>query len=343
MNILIVKTSSFGDIIQTFGLLEYLHNKFKNVSIDWVVKEKCSHLVSSHPLVRNVISFKSIFNISFLKKLRSFDYDIVFDLQSNTKSGIITFFSKSKNKVGFDLKSSSEWPNILFTNKKIRIDNSKNIRIQYLNFIKEYFKDSESFNSEGINLKNINLKMTNDEKERLLKQLSKIKSLDKINILVSPHSRWENKKLNDSVLIEFLKMISKKYNVFFLFLYGDEKEKKISEKISSNFYKNSILLDKLTLPMLQHLIDEIDLVISYDSSPLHLCYKTPSFSIFGPSNKEIYKPIGDAHLSIQGKCPYGEVFVKRCSFLRTCKNPGCMWNFKSDELFSKCSFLLEKL
>ena len=35
--ILIVKTSSIGDVVQTFLAVEYLKQKFPNSRIDWVV------------------------------------------------------------------------------------------------------------------------------------------------------------------------------------------------------------------------------------------------------------------------------------------------------------------
>ena len=37
---LIVKTSSLGDIIQAFDVLNYLHRKFPDASIDWIVEER---------------------------------------------------------------------------------------------------------------------------------------------------------------------------------------------------------------------------------------------------------------------------------------------------------------
>lgn len=323
MRILIVKTSSYGDIIQTFFVLEYLFKKYPEAKIDWLVGERAKDLVSSHPLVKKVISFTNIFNSSFIKKLREKKYDIIFDLQGNMKSGILTFLSRGKKKVGFDIFSCAELGNIFFTNKRYKIDKKKNIRLQYLDLVKKFFKDFE----ENI-LEDRSLKISLKDKiflDKILNQKGK-------KIFVSLHSKWKNKRLKDTVLEKFLEKISKKYNVFYFFTYFNEKEKKISEKFFRKFSKNSCLLDKISLAKVQYLINNVDLVISYDSCLLHFCTKTSSFSIFGPSKKDVYKPIGEHHIGVFGNCPFGKKFSKRCSSLRNCKDNKCM-DFSEEKLF----------
>jgi heptosyltransferase-1 len=83
MKVLIVKTSSLGDIIQSFGVLDYLHNKFPGVEVDWVVESSLQSIVSAHPLVHKAIPVdtKSIRKkwsgiVAAIKTLREQQYDL---------------------------------------------------------------------------------------------------------------------------------------------------------------------------------------------------------------------------------------------------------------------------
>ena len=137
MNILIVKTSSIGDIIQAFPVLQYLKIRFPEASIDWVVEKEYQELVQAHPLVRRAIPFgsrlwrkkplsswKSIWG--FFKSLRQESYDLLFDLQGNIKSSFITANSRAREKVGLGWKSVPELPNF-FTTRKLTIEANLNI------------------------------------------------------------------------------------------------------------------------------------------------------------------------------------------------------------------------
>src|SRR3989344_3286320 len=144
LQILIIKTSSLGDIIQAFPILNALLRRFPRASIDWVVEEALAPLVSAHPLVRKTIPFniqglkknglrasawKSLW--SSLRELRRDRYDLVFDLQANTKSGLLTALARACAKVGFGPKSVREWPNLLATNVRFDIPRQLNIRLQH--------------------------------------------------------------------------------------------------------------------------------------------------------------------------------------------------------------------
>src|SRR3990167_7437493 len=59
LQILIIKTSSLGDIIQALYVLDYLHAKFSNVAIDWVIENSFQMIVASHPLIRSAIPIET--------------------------------------------------------------------------------------------------------------------------------------------------------------------------------------------------------------------------------------------------------------------------------------------
>lgn len=339
-SILIVKTSSLGDIIQAFNVLDDLKNRFPKVSIDWAVEAKFYPVVSSHPLVRRAIPLeikgkKNIF--PGLRNLRKERYDLVFDLQGNTKSGVITMLSRAKKKVGFGLKTVREWPNILATNVRFEISKEKNIRLFYLELIEKFFTVQSSKDFEGVRFK-----VTEEEKSQVDQIVAKVPGEKKI--MVCPGSKWPNKQLKKETFLTFLQKIEEEYRASFLLVWGSAEEKELAKFLSKHL-KVSYVVDKLPINMWQNLMNETDLVIAVDSSALHLCGTTlaPSFSVFGPTSFETFKPIGSRHTGLQGRCPYGQVFVKQCPLLRSCMTGACMKDLKVVELFqafqNQCDFL----
>lgn len=339
-SILIVKTSSLGDIVQSFHVLNDLHRRFPKALIDWAVETSFSPIVAAHPLVRKAISLdiKKRANLwSAYKELRRENYDLIFDLQGNCKSGAITLLARGKVKVGYDFRSVREWPNILATNVRFSVSKQKNIRLYYLELIDRYFQKPSSKEMEGIRFN-----IEPEEKRKISQILAQVPN--RLKIMVCPGSKWVNKQMKTDTLTQFLQMIEQQYGASFLLIWGDEGEKILCEGLVKQL-KSAFIVEKLALPTWQNLMNEVDLVIGVDSSALHLCgtSSTPSFSVFGPTSSEVFKPMGQRHFAFQGTCPYGKTFEKQCPILRTCPTGACIRELKAEELFqafqNQCAFL----
>lgn len=335
--ILIVKTSSLGDIIQAFYVLGPLRDLFPEGEIHWVVESRFASMVSSHPLIDRTISLdigrkKNLWDS--MQTLRRECYDFVFDLQGNCKSGLITACCRGKVKIGYDLFTAREWPNVLATHIRFHISKKQNIRFYYLELIQRYFNKRFEKKIEAVELRG-----SGDEKKVAQLLLS---SVPGFRILVCPGSKWSNKQLKKETWIHFLQKIEKSYDVFFLFSWGSEEEKVLCESIAKELQRAS-LVEKLSFSTWQNLMHRVDLVMAVDSSALHLCgtTQTPSFSIFGPTSSDAFKPIGAKHIAFQGVCPYGRVFDKQCPILRNCPTGACVREINPDNLF-KC-FQLHKI
>lgn len=338
--ILIIKTSSLGDIVQSFIVLDDLKRRFPNAKIDWALEATFAPIVASHPLVSKTIALdiKGKSHLwQGLKKLREEKYDLVFDLQANCKSGVITWLAKGKIKVGYSFDSVREWPNILATHKRFSVSRQQNIRLFYLELIEKYFQSSLSREATGVRFN-----IENEEKQKIQNILQEIPQ--KPRIMVCPGSKWVNKQLKSETFAQFLQKVEKFCGASFLFIWGSESEKNECQNLAKQLQR-AYTSEKLALPTWQNLMNEVDLVIAVDSSALHLCAttSTPSFSIFGPTSSHIFKPIGEKHFSLQGTCPYGRTFEKQCPVLRSCPTGACIRDLKAESLFqafqSQCGFL----
>ena len=108
MKVLLVKTSSMGDIIHSFPAVTDAVLANKNIEIDWAVEEAFADLPRMHPHVRQVIpcairrwrkhpleTWRNGEWAQFKKTINSENYDCVIDAQGLIKSAFVS--SKVKN------------------------------------------------------------------------------------------------------------------------------------------------------------------------------------------------------------------------------------------------------
>ena len=102
MRILLVKTSSLGDVIHNLPVVTDLLAQFPDASIDWCVEESFAEIPRLHPGVHKVIPVavrrwrKSLTSLAtwrqigeFRRKLGNDEYDVILDTQGLVKSAVI--------------------------------------------------------------------------------------------------------------------------------------------------------------------------------------------------------------------------------------------------------------
>ena len=95
MKILIIRFSSFGDVLLTTPVIRKIKEKYPDSEIDFIVYEGFSEAVSLNPEIRNLILFdrkkskdKKYVN-EVIENLKKEKYDFVIDLHSKILSRII--------------------------------------------------------------------------------------------------------------------------------------------------------------------------------------------------------------------------------------------------------------
>ncbi|MBP9840967.1 MAG: glycosyltransferase family 9 protein [Simkaniaceae bacterium] len=305
--ILIVKTSSLGDIFHTLPLLPYLRQD----EVDWIVKPQFKGAVE-----------RLVHECYTVDDLPKKGYDIAIDLQGNCRSLGIMMRIKAADKVGFGRRSIPEWPSLLATSRRFEVDLTRPITEQYLSLLQQAIPLSESAGDEKITYP-----LTLEEEEEVKCILS---DLSFPVTMVCPLSTWENKQLDPVALVQLLKQ---KQGPFLFVMKG----KPLLAEALCRAFPGSKWVGELKIPVWQRLIENMALVISADSSALHLAAltETPTLSFFGPSSSEIYAPQGKRHKTIQGFCPYGQSFVKRCKKLRTCPTGACLKALSPQQILEK--------
>lgn len=343
MRILIIKTSALGDIVQAFSVLGFIKKNYPDAQVDWVVELPFLELVQSHPDIHRALSINSkkwrsrLFSKenrkeyrAFFQGLRTTVYDLILDLQGNIKSGLVMAFAKSSLKVGFGMSTVPEWPNVLASNRRYNPPLGFNIREDYLFLVRNALGNFSSFESGPVKLN-----LTEQESRRRTNLLELFSTINGLKVMVFPGSNWPNKQLSLTTLKNFLHLIESKLEVYYFFMWGTKEEEVLVKELALDFSLNSTVIDKLSLPLLQNMMNEVDLNFSMDSLPLHLAGTTtsPVYSVFGASSLQKYQPIGPLAGGLQGACPYGKSFEKRCPILRSCSTGACIKNLDAQQLF----------
>ncbi|WP_028535052.1 lipopolysaccharide heptosyltransferase I [Paludibacterium yongneupense] len=134
MNVLIVRTSSMGDLIHTLPAVTELKTHYPNIQLSWLAEENFADIPRLHPAIASVLVFpwrrwrKSLLstrNWSEMRALRASltgtDWDLVIDAQGLLKSAIPARLSHAP-LAGYDWHSAREPIASLFYNRRCRID-----------------------------------------------------------------------------------------------------------------------------------------------------------------------------------------------------------------------------
>lgn len=132
--ILLVKTSSLGDVIHNLPVATDLARHLPGVTIDWVVEESFSGIPRLHPAIRDTIAVavrrwrKNLFQpatwreiAAFRHRLQQRTYDTVLDNQGLIKSALITA-SAHGLRCGYDRTSAREPLAARFYQRRFAVD-----------------------------------------------------------------------------------------------------------------------------------------------------------------------------------------------------------------------------
>ena len=137
MRVLIVKTSSMGDLIHTLPALTDAKRAIPQIQFDWVAERGFSEIPHWHPAVENVIvsdlrkwkkqpfaSWLSSEYMTFRTALASQDYDLVIDAQGLIKSSWLIARLAHGEVAGYDRKSAREGLASMVYNRKYTVSRS---------------------------------------------------------------------------------------------------------------------------------------------------------------------------------------------------------------------------
>lgn len=263
--ILVIRLSSFGDIILSFPLLKKLREKFPESEIDFLTKKNYEAIVLLNPHVNRVLTLEESLNES-RRKVKSEKYDLILDIHKNFRSLFVSLFNGRKIR----RYSKENIKKFLLVNFKINLFKEvKPLYWKYLETIRDTLQDSDyGFTTSELKF---------DKHRRVIED---------DYIVLSPTSRHFTKTYPAEKFIEF---VNSRGETKFV-LVGDESQndKMICDLIESNCKNVINLCGKPNMSELANVLFNSEYVICNDSAILHFSEALGKkvVAIFGSTVKE---------------------------------------------------------
>ena len=119
MKILIIRFSSFGDVVLTTPVIRKIKDRYPDAHIDFLVYDAFSEAISLNPDIGRLIVFErkkskdKHYIGKMIEKLKQEKYDFVIDLHSKLLSGIIGRSLKNKKTAYLKYKKRKWWKTLL--------------------------------------------------------------------------------------------------------------------------------------------------------------------------------------------------------------------------------------
>ncbi len=275
--VLIIRFSSFGDIVQCSSVVELIRQKYPEAVIDWVTRSEFDYLVKLNHDVNTVwsfnkkLGFKGLIDLGL--KLRALDYDHVYDAHNNLRSSLLSLMMRSK------IFNRPNW----LTRPKDRLKRVLLFTFRVNTFPKP-FKGIHSYRAPlmkwGITPNQDAKLVTWDFNPQALEKVDPFLN-DKKTIILVPSAAWEMKRWP---LPLWKKLISIMPDYKFVVLGG--KEDHFCEELKEiDPARVENLAGKLSLVESCAMISKSELVISADTGLLHVAdvMGVKALSLMGPT------------------------------------------------------------
>ena len=124
-SILVVRLSAIGDIVFASPLITALRGAWPEARIVWLVQPECRALLDRHPdldevIVCNLGQWRRLWRerriVELLAEIRTLrtalrarHFDLALDLQGLLKSGVLTWLSGARERIGLGSREGSQW------------------------------------------------------------------------------------------------------------------------------------------------------------------------------------------------------------------------------------------
>lgn len=348
MRILIIKTSSLGDVIHALPVLDYLHRACPGVEIGWVVEEAFSDLLSGNPLLRHTHLIRTRVwrkrpfcaetrrDIAALwHELRGVGYDLLLDLQGNLKSGLIGLASGVRRRIGFPRQLLQEPFNRFCTTEKALfdpLDNHASLRCLSVaaSVGKLPYRDTEPVSAIVVSAAD------ETAADLVLHDLG-----PGLKVLFHCGTTWQTKYWTIEGWSRLGSRICEAFpGTTILLTLGNQAERVMAEAVAAGVNGHTRLVERLPLKSLAALFKKVDLVAGGDTGPVHLAAATgtPTVSLYRSSDGSESGPRGSRHAIVQSPLPCTRCFRTSCL-----RDDECRASITVEQMYTGVSQLLDRI
>jgi lipopolysaccharide heptosyltransferase II len=265
----------------------------------------------------------------FITDLRSRRFDIAIDFQGNAKSGLFTYMSGARLRVGFDRRNSRE-ANTFFTNQRVSlVDSHINRAEKYLALARAVGGSPESVEA---------VLPTWPAEAKTATAFLREAGLPRPLIALHPgtsefgaYKRWPAEHYG-----QLARRLMRRLKSSILVTWGP-REHPMAEKVASAAGRDAVLSPPThNIRELAEIIRQMDLFISADTGPMHIAAAlgVPVIALFGPKDPILHGPYGKHTRVVRA-----DLHCSPCS-KRACDDPKCMTGITVDMVMTAAKDLL---
>jgi len=310
VRVLIIKTSSLGDVIHTLPALTDAAHAIPGIRFDWVVEEGFAEIPSWHPAVDQVIPVairrwrKNVWQTiksgewkAFKQRVRERKYDLVIDAQGLVKSAWLTRYVKAP-VAGLDRYSAREGWASRFYDRRLSVATGQHAveRVRQLFAMALAYDLPEGIGNYGLDLERLQLPPA-------------------APYVVFLHgTTWATKHWPEAYWRELAERMGRR-KLEVRLPWGNPAEKARAERIAQGL-NNCQVLPKLNLAGVARVLAAAKACVAVDTGLGHLAaaLDVPTISLFGPTNPGLTGAYGRTQIHQASDWPCAPCLQKKCTY-----------------------------
>jgi heptosyltransferase I len=308
--ILLVKLSSFGDVLHALPTLEALRDAYPNAHITWLVEAAYAPLLAGHPALDEVwiaprlrpVEFFSGSNPARLRRLvqqlRSRSFDLVVDVQGLLKSAVWVALARSPRKVGYD--KTRELSYLALTERVPPFDPEAHAVWRYLN-LAHYLGASPTLPRFRLGL------------DAAADLAALIPAADRPLAVLHPGARWASKLWPPASWAHLADWFHGRG--FQVAVTGSRADRELVAAIVGQSQAPLLnLAGRTSLAQLAGILRQARIAVTTDTGAMHLAAAlgTKVAALFGPTAPWRTGPFGDGHQVVRLGLPCSPCFKRQC-------------------------------
>ena len=270
--ILIIRFSSFGDVVQAINAARELKSTYPNSKITWVTKKMFSEFLDSEPSIDKVVTIEGDFSnsvLSLANYISSQNFDLIYDAHRNLRTFLLKLILIIKLKLSnWVYRPKSRLKRFFLFQFKINLlPNPFFAMDSYIFPIKKYLNGSKSRTFE-INYGKVNV--------------DRFDFVGTPYLLFAPSAAWEMKRWPMKYWEELINKLSIKFKIV---LVGGSNDQFIKDLYSSSNPNVIDLSGKTTFLETFFLVENASYTLSADTGVIHVAelLRKKGGHLFGPT------------------------------------------------------------
>ena len=334
MKVLLIKTSSLGDVLHVLPAITDAAKAIPGIRFDWVVEEAFAEVPTWHPSVDRVIPvairhwrrspLKTLFSgewSAFKRALKAEEYDLVLDAQGLIKSGLITRMARGPT-FGLDGQSAREPLTSRFYDHSLVVEKGEHaiVRLRKLFALALGYPLPDEKSDSGILPPSNSLRDALGRPPYPLKREGGATSPPNLrggegvkSILFIHGTTWTTKHWPNRYWIELAEIVNRAgYRV--VLPWDNEVERVRAEQIADG--RDAVILPKGSLSALIEPFQQASGMICVDSGLAHLgaALKIPSVTLYGATNPGLTGTWGENQQHLTSSLTCSPCLKRRCEY-----------------------------